>query len=212
MTHSSVPTFSVVIFTKNRPQLAGFALESVLRQSFGDFEVIICDNDDGESTRRAMSRYQDKRIRYHRTGGLSMVDNWECGLSLATGHFVVSLTDRSVLKRNALERVRRAIREHGEDVYVWEFDLLIQWRDGDDVIPYTGPRGDHVLSSRSLLDLFLKNPYDTYEHRLPRSLNSCCSSDLLREIRASTGGHVCLPVAPDFTLAFMTLVHTPSVV
>ena len=141
-----------------------------------------------------------------------MVDNWECGLSLATGRFVISLTDRSVLKRHALERVRRAIREHGADVYVWTFDWLIQWRDGDDVIPYNGPRDDQVLPSRSLIDLFLRNPYDTYEHRLPRSLNSCCSSELLREIRASTGGRVCLPVSPDFTMAFLTLVHRAVVV
>src|SRR2546421_12370040 len=93
------PTFSIVIFTKNRPQLARFALESVLRQSFGDFEVILCDNDDTEATRNAVAHCRDSRFRYHRTGGkLSLGSNWEAGLAVGTGRHPLSVSGRLVLK------------------------------------------------------------------------------------------------------------------
>ena len=207
------PTFSIVIFTKNRAELAAFALESVLRQTFDDFEVIVSDNDDGESTARALARFRNPRFRYHRTGGtLSMVDNWECGLEFTTGHYVLSLTDRSVLKRHALERIWRAISEHPQqDVFVWQYDLLYQRRDGDTLIRYSGPPDDEIVSSAALFDFFFLNPTERYSHRLPRGLNCCFSRSLLDELRATTGGRVCLPVAPDYIQAFLALVHRPTV-
>ena len=211
------PTFSIVIFTKNRPQLARFTLESVLRQSFGDFEVILCDNDDTEATCNAVSHCRDSRFRYHRTGGkLSMVDNWETGLSMATGRYVLSLSDRMVLKRYALTQVWREIQEHGLDVYIWQYDLLDQWRRWDHLERYSGVRGAEVVPSHSLLDQFLRahEGYSAYSHRLPRGMNSCFSRRVMDDIRATTGGRVCLPaaVAPDFVQAFLTLMHRSSVV
>src|SRR5688500_2786357 len=86
---SLMPRFSIVIFTKNRSDLIGFALESVLNQTFPDFEVIIADNDDTDATAKVLSTYQDSRIRYLRTGSLSMIDNWEAGVSLACGEYVL---------------------------------------------------------------------------------------------------------------------------
>jgi len=213
VTGRHIPTFSVVIFTKNRAELAGFALESVLRQSFEDFEVVVCDNDESDSTRKVIARYSDPRIRYHRTGGtLSMIDNWEESISLATGRYVTSLTDRSVLKRYALERISRAIHEHGQDVYVWQYDQLFERRRIDQIARYSAAPSENVVSSRSLFEAFLHNQYDRYHNQLPRGLNSCCSRNLLLEIRASTGGRLCLPIAPDHNLAFLTLLHRASVV
>src|SRR5262245_29918811 len=211
------PTFSIVIFTKNRPQLARFTLDSVLRQSFGDFEVILCDNDDTEATCNAVAHFRDSRFRYHRTGGkLSMADNWETGLSMTTGRYVLSLSDRMVLKRYALARVWREIQEHGLDVYVWQYDVLYQWRKGDQLSRYSGVRDTEVVPSHSLLDQFLRahEGYSAYSHRLPRGMNSCFARRVMDEIRATTGGRICLPaaVAPDFSQAFLTLMHRASVV
>jgi glycosyltransferase involved in cell wall biosynthesis len=211
------PTFSIVIFTKNRSQLARLTLESVLRQSFRDLEVILCDNDDTDSTRDAVAYCRDSRFRYHRTGGkLSMADNWETGLSMAAGRYVLSLSDRMVLKQHALTRIWREIQEHGLDVYVWQYDVLLQRRRGDTVLRYSAPRGTEEVPSDSLINQFLRslNGYAAYSHRLPRGLNSCCSRAVLEEIRATTGGRVCFPAerSPDFTQAFLTLVHRSSVV
>jgi len=82
----------------------------------------------------------------------------------------------------------------------------------DQIVRYSAAPSEHVVSSKSLFELFLHNQYERYESQLPRSLNSCCSRDLLTEIRASTGGLLCLPGAPDYNLAFLTLLHRASVV
>jgi glycosyltransferase involved in cell wall biosynthesis len=208
MNPGTTPFFSVVIFTKNRSDIVGFALESVLQQSFSDFEVIISDNDDTDATSKALAQYSDPRMRYFRTNGkLSMVDNWEFGLSKARGEYVLSLTDRSALKSYALERIKSAIDEHQEDVYVWSHDLLY---DSLDHVSFCERHGTaQLIPSRQVFNLFLTKQKSD---QLPKGLNSCHSKHLLQKIRDSTGGRLSLPAVPDYNFAFLTLSHSPRIV
>lgn len=207
------PFFSVVLFTKNRSQLVGNAVESVLQQSFSDFELIVCDNNDSEETNQVMSQYNDLRIKYHRTNGkLSMIDNWELALSFVSGQYVASMTDRMVFKSYALSRMKAAIDNHSEDVYVYGYDTL-----NEDMSTGLSSRirigAKHkVMPAENIMRRFFHGTYPEYTDYLPKGLNSCCSSALLQEIRISTGGRVCLPVAVDHTLAFLTLAHRSRIV
>lgn len=200
--------FSVVIFTKNRSEIIGFALESVLKQTFSDFEVIIADNDDTDATAAVVGKYQNPRIRYHRTGDLSMVDNWEAGMALARGDYVLCLTDRSALRSYALQRIKAAIELYHEEVYVWSFDTLSA--DFDNVWR-AQTKTPQIVPSADLFDLFLTEPYNVYSVALPRGLNSCHSRALLDRIKQAEG-RVFLPISPDYTLAFLTLAHCSRVV
>ena len=59
------PKVSVVICTYNRAQYLPQAIESVLAQSFQDFELIIVDDASNDNTKAVMERYaSDSRIRY----------------------------------------------------------------------------------------------------------------------------------------------------
>jgi len=60
------PEVSVVITTYNRTNCIPGALETVLKQSFQDFEIIVVDGARNELNRRAVKRFQryDRRIRY----------------------------------------------------------------------------------------------------------------------------------------------------
>lgn len=205
------PFFSVVIFTKNRSDVVGFTLQSVLSQSYEDFEVVVSDNDDANSTHDVISRYCDSRIRYHRTDGtLSMVENWENGLSLSRGRYVISLTDRSALKSYALEKIKQAVDRYRQDAYVWGYDQYDDQSNQVEMLKCS--RSPAIVTSSNLFKHFLSTGYNSYGTVLPRGLNSCFSSSLLERIRRTTGGRVCLPVSPDFTQAFLALAHCQTVV
>ena len=78
-----MPRFSVVIPTKDRSSLAT-TIWSVLRQDHDDCEVVVVDN----SSVIDHSKLHDEtrsRVRWERTGGLNMVDNWEAAYDLAGG-------------------------------------------------------------------------------------------------------------------------------
>jgi len=58
------PFFSVVIPTYNRAAALGLTLESVLAQTFADFEVLVMDDGSTDGTEAAVATYRDPRIRY----------------------------------------------------------------------------------------------------------------------------------------------------
>lgn len=85
---------SVVVPTFNRPELVIRALRSVLRQTYGNLEVIVVDDASRDETRRAIASIADSRIRYLRhdqNRGGSAARN--TGIRAASGDFIAFLDD-----------------------------------------------------------------------------------------------------------------------
>ena len=59
------PPMSVVMAAYNHGKYIGEAIQSVLDQTFGDFELIVFDDGSIDNTRDVVSAFSDKRIRYH---------------------------------------------------------------------------------------------------------------------------------------------------
>ena len=73
-----MPLFSLIIPTRNRPELANRTIARLLEQTYRDYEVVVLENSDHPSL--GGWEQQDTRIRVAsapRT--LSMPDNWERG-------------------------------------------------------------------------------------------------------------------------------------
>lgn len=69
---------SIILPTYNREHMVGKAIESVLKQSYTDFELIIIDDSSTDKTEQVIASYNDKRIRYYRmqeNGGQSKARN-----------------------------------------------------------------------------------------------------------------------------------------
>lgn len=60
------PSVSVIIPTYNREQTLGRAIQSVLNQTFQDFEIIVVDDGSTDGTRAIVEGFCDARIRYLR--------------------------------------------------------------------------------------------------------------------------------------------------
>jgi glycosyltransferase involved in cell wall biosynthesis len=82
-----------VIPTYNRPDILPRAIESVLSQSYGDFEVVVVDDGSAEPMEQALDEIRDPRLRWVRrpNGGLSAARN--TGIADARGEFVTFLDD-----------------------------------------------------------------------------------------------------------------------
>jgi len=207
----SSPFFTVAIPTKNRADLVGDALKSVLDQTFTEFEVVVCDNSDeaeSEETAVAVAEVDDPRVRYVRTSGrLSMPDNWERAIEDARGEFVGILTDRSVFRRDALEVVYREIAETGARVVTWFNDLYGKSVSGKEFKRRACTLKRYRHSSEAILDYFLHGNPKYSTKVVPKLMTSFCHRSILEAIRASPVGRCCPPVAPDFTSGFLMLAH-----
>ncbi len=199
------PFFSVVIPTKNRAFIVGDAIQSILNQTFHDFEVVVADNDDTEQTRETVAKFQDPRVKHFRSGGYSMPDNWEFAYAKATGKFIIGLEDKSVMKPRALKRIYEALQKQTCDLVSWPQDLYNDIARPPVVTrgPTDGPIKLH--RSRDLLEMFLNVQRGPCEAILPRGLNSCLSRALYEKVLSGPHGRLCPPFAPDYTMAFLQL-------
>ena len=58
------PFFTIIIPTYNRANLLGLAIESVLAQTFAEWEMIIVDDGSTDNTRQIIESFTDNRIKY----------------------------------------------------------------------------------------------------------------------------------------------------
>ncbi|MGC4097217.1 MAG: glycosyltransferase family A protein [Nitrospira sp.] len=85
-----VPRVSVIIPTWNRESFVVKAIDSVLDQSFTDFEVIVIDDGSTDDTRRDLQKYINSiRYIYQENAGVSAARN--AGIRLAQGEWVAFL-------------------------------------------------------------------------------------------------------------------------
>lgn len=66
MIKQSASLVSVVIPTYNRAHVIGRAIQSVLNQTYGNFELLIIDDGSTDDTKRIIAGFADERIRYLR--------------------------------------------------------------------------------------------------------------------------------------------------
>ena len=80
-TDERMPFFSIILPTFNRAHLVARAIESVLVQTFTDWELIIVDDGSRDNTFEIIRPFvlKDERIRYHyaRNHGLAIARNTE---------------------------------------------------------------------------------------------------------------------------------------
>src|SRR5215212_7651674 len=107
------PRFSIVIPTYNRADLVGYTIQSVLRQTFADFEIIVCDNCSTDNTAEVARQHDDARVKYVKTPRhMVIADNWEFGRSHASGDLIIMLGDDDALLSSALENFAEAAARH----------------------------------------------------------------------------------------------------
>jgi glycosyltransferase involved in cell wall biosynthesis len=87
------PFFSVILPTFNRAHLISGAIESVLGQTFSNWELIIIDDGSGDNTFEIIRPFvlNDDRLRYHfaRNRGLAMARN--SGIQMSRGKYITFL-------------------------------------------------------------------------------------------------------------------------
>ncbi|CAG7613299.1 hypothetical protein PAESOLCIP111_01586 [Paenibacillus solanacearum] len=94
---------SVIIPTYNRSWGLVNAINSVLSQTYGNFELVIVDDQSDDDTTEVIQRYNDPRIKYFRNETrLGMVGNWGKGLNLARGELFSFLMDDDQLRPDFL--------------------------------------------------------------------------------------------------------------
>jgi glycosyltransferase involved in cell wall biosynthesis len=124
-----MPRFSVVVPTRDRPDLLEFCLASLAAQTFEDAEVVVSDNPTHAPASEVYERHARPGWRYvRREQAVPMHENFERGCAEATGDYVAVVIDKTVLHPSALEVADRALQaKPGVEIVTW-------WNEGYDPV------------------------------------------------------------------------------
>jgi len=95
---------SIIVPTYNRSHLIGEAIQSVIDQSYENWELIIVDDGSTDDTRKRVEEFKDDRIRYYfieHSGIIGNVRN--VGLRYVRGDYIAFLDSDDIWLPNKLD-------------------------------------------------------------------------------------------------------------
>lgn len=127
------PLVSVILPTYNRAHMIPVAIESVLNQSYKNWELIIIDDGSRDNTKSAVATYmeRDDRIKYHfqSNGGAGAARN--TGLRMAKGDYVTFLdSDDQYLKDKIWKQLNLILKDDKIKVVLCQCRIL---QDGKEI-------------------------------------------------------------------------------
>ena len=115
MTDSSPPKVSVCIPVYNGSDYIAESIQSVLSQTYKNFQLIVCDNCSTDNTEEIVRNFKDPRITYVRNSkNLGLVGNANRCVELANGEYVHILHHDDIMLPENLELKVRILDEHPE--------------------------------------------------------------------------------------------------
>ncbi|OGH97973.1 MAG: hypothetical protein A2104_05240 [Candidatus Melainabacteria bacterium GWF2_32_7] len=119
------PKVSVIITTYNRLDYLGYAIESVLNQTYDDLELIIVDDGSTDNTREFVNSYYDDRIIYHYQENKGQNPARNKGMELARGEYIAHLDSDDTWTSTKLEKQVNILENNADIGLVYCGTLLI---------------------------------------------------------------------------------------
>src|SRR5262249_4635865 len=105
------PLFSVIIPVYNRAGALGVAIESVLRQSCQDFEIVVADDGSKDDPKSVIDSFRDFRIRFVRQenqgGGVAR----NTAIDAARGTYIAPLDSDDIFLPHHLETMKALLQD-----------------------------------------------------------------------------------------------------
>ncbi len=105
--------FSILVpMYETKPEFAQAMIDSVIAQTYTNWELILADASKSNLVEDTVKEYQDERIRYHRLGNNAGIsENTNAALALASGNYIGLLDHDDLLTPDALFEMAACIEQ-----------------------------------------------------------------------------------------------------
>lgn len=140
-----MPYFTIIIPSFNRAHIIIKSIQSVLEQSFEDFELIIVDDGSTDDTRELVKKYLfNKQIKYIYQNNAGVCAARNAGARLAEGNYLIFLDSDDIVENNWLYDFYAEIENKGADILycsvkIQNYDNTIEYINVDN--PYGNYKG-----------------------------------------------------------------------
>jgi glycosyltransferase involved in cell wall biosynthesis len=142
-----VTRVSAVICTRNRPDLIGNAVASVLGNQHDDFELVVIDQSSDDATERAVERFNtDTRFRYVHVDRVGLSFAYNLGISLTSAPLMAFTDDDCIAPPDWLEAVERSFTRNPDVEMLYGQTLAApELKDAPGVLPALPIRKEEKL-------------------------------------------------------------------
>lgn len=135
------PFFSVVIPAYNRAYILPRTIQSVMNQSFSNWELIVVDDGSKDNTREVVSSIKDERIRYVYQNNAERSAARNHGARLSAGTYICFLDSDDEFLPEHLQRFYDLITRENMPVGLLFCDCFVQDEEGARTLNHDVPRG-----------------------------------------------------------------------
>jgi len=140
-----MPFFSIVTPTYNRAHMINATIQSVIRQTFEDWELVIVDDGSTDNTREVVDQLSEDRIRYiwQSNGERSAARN--AGLEIVTGEFICFIDSDDIWHPDHLAQIYGEVMAHNQKpaLYFTSWTWVLPMRAKD--ICFASPGGKNLV-------------------------------------------------------------------
>jgi glycosyltransferase involved in cell wall biosynthesis len=152
---NNVPKVSVILPVYNGEEYLAEAIESILKQTFRDFELIIIDDGSQDKSAEVVRRFNDPRIRFIEQSNHGLAATLNIGISMAKGEYIARQDQDDVSLPQRLKRQSDFLDGHKDYGLVGSWADIRKGREQKIRAYFKPPRQDVLLR----FDLIFGNPF-----------------------------------------------------
>jgi len=181
------PLVSVEMITYNTEKFIVRAIDSVLAQTYKNFELLIVDDGSTDRTKEIIDSYSDSRIRYIYKSHKNRWSGTNVAIAQAKGQYIISVDSDDFMAADYIEKMVVCAQKHPQIDYFYPDNLVLV----DEVGKPAGDRWEYLdFSDNKVLPNFLfEHAYSPIPH--PGSLKR-------KSLYGRVGGYEELQNAADF--------------
>jgi glycosyltransferase involved in cell wall biosynthesis len=128
----NMPLVTVLMPVYNAERFLKQAIQSVLAQTFADFELLIINDGSTDSSVSIIQSFHDKRIRLvHNEKNSGVIDTLNKGISLATGKYIARMDADDYCLPTRFEKQVQYLEQHAEVIVLAACVLQVNAQDDD---------------------------------------------------------------------------------
>lgn len=159
-----MPAISVLVPVYNVEKTLDRCMQSIFRQTFQDFEVILVDDgstdNSGTLCDEYEKQYENVRVIHKENEGLGPTRNR--GIREALGEFIYHCDSDDWLKEDLLEKAYHSITDANADVCIFGYDIFTE--QNDKIIPYDSIRigNGNYTTKETVRELFTRQYFNAF--------------------------------------------------
>lgn len=169
------PKISVILPVYNSVKYLAETIDSILNQTYTNFELIIINDASTDNSEKIIEKYQDERIKYIKNEtNMGVAYSSNRGIEIAAGKYIAKADSDDIYDYERLEKQLQVMEENSE-YNICVFDMSIIDAKGNLIGEWNYNHSSDYLKAKLLFDSPLPNPTVMFRNNIFKELN--CSYD-----------------------------------